>query len=409
MTFSTFLAFRFLRAKHKPGVLRLITGLAIFGVAAGVASLVLALGMNSGFRQVIQEGLLGATAHVSLVRTAGDGMRDYRALAERLGRWPHVRAVAPAVYETVLMASGSRAKGVVLKGMEPESEKRIGDILRSMPASALQSLGPDENRAEGLLLGKVLARELNVAAGDWLTITSPQGHLTPFGIVPRTKRYRVAGIFDSGFYDYDSAWAFGDLRSVQALLGLGDVASILEFRLDDLNLADRIGGEIVRAAGEGFTATNWMEQNKALFRALRLEKLVTALFIGLIVFVAGLNILVLLVMTVNQKARDIAVLVALGARAAQISRVFVSQGLAVGLLGTFLGLVAGNGLSWLCDHFRLIPLDPEIYAISYVPFQVQLTDGIWITLAAGVISWAATLYPARSATAILPVEILRYQ
>ncbi len=409
MRFSTFLAFRFLRAKHKPGVLRLITGLAVFGVAAGVASLVLALAMNNGFRQAIQEGLLGATAHVSLTRPAGDGIRDYRALAEKLSRLPHVRAVAPAVYETVLIASGSRAKGVVLKGVEPAAENRIGNILRSVPAQTLSSLGPDENRVEGLLLGKVMAQELHVAAGDWVTITSPQGHLTPFGIVPRTKRYRVAGIFDSGFYDYDTGWVFGDLRSVQALLGLGDIASILEFRLDDLNLANGAGRELVRVAGEGFSATNWMEQNKALFRALRLEKLVTALFIGLIVFVAGLNILVLLVMTVNQKTRDIAILVAMGATPAQIARAFISQGLAIGVLGTLVGLVAGNGLSWLSNHFHLIPLNPEIYAISYLPFRAQLADGIWITLAAAVISWAATLYPARSAAAILPVEILRYQ
>ncbi len=409
MRLSTFLAFRFLRAKHKPGVLRLITGLAVFGVAAGVASLVLALAMNNGFRQALQEGLIGATAHVSLTRPAGDGIRDYRALAETLSHLPHVRAVAPAVYETVLIASGSRAQGVVLKGVEPEAENRIGNILRTVPAEVLSSLTPDKNQVEGLLLGKVLAQELHVTAGDWVTITSPQGHLTPFGIVPRTKRYRVAGIFDSGFYDYDSGWVFGALRSVQALLGLGDIASILEFRLDDLNLADRVGGEIVRAAGQGFSATNWMEQNKALFRALRLEKLVTALFIGLIVFIAGLNILVLLVMTVNQKTRDIAVLVAMGATSAQISRVFISQGLTIGVMGTLFGLVVGNGLSWLSNHYHLIPLNPEIYAITYLPFRAQLTDGIWITLAAAVISWAATMYPARSAAAILPVEILRYQ
>jgi lipoprotein-releasing system permease protein len=409
MTFSTFLAFRFLRTKHKPGILRLITALAVFGVAAGVTSLVLALGMNSGFRKVIQEGLLGATAHMSLLRPASDGIRDYDALAERLGRVPHVQAVSPALYETVLVASGVRAKGVVLKGVDPEREKQTGGILRSVPASVLASLAPDENQAEGLLLGKLLADHLQVAAGDWVTITSPQGHLTPFGIVPRTKRYRVAGIFDSGFYDYDSAWVLGDLRTVQALLGLGDIVSTIEFRLDDLELADRVGAEVLRAAGPGFATTNWMEQNKALFRALRLEKLVTAIFIGLIVLVAGLNILVLLVMTVNHKARDIAILVAMGAKTGQVSRVFLVQGLAIGLLGTLVGLAAGNALSFLCDHYHLIPLDPEIYAISYLPFRSELADGIWITLAAAAISLAATIYPARSAAAILPVEILRYQ
>jgi lipoprotein-releasing system permease protein len=219
----------------------------------------------------------------------------------------------------------------------------------------------------------------------------------------------VTGIFDSGFYDYDANWGFVTLGSAQGLAGIGDVISLLEIRVNNLDEARNIAEQLLRRAGTGFTTSTWMDENRALFRALSLEKLVTALFIGLITFVAGLNILVVLTMTVTDRARDIAVLVAMGARRYQIRNIFILQGLAVSIAGTAAGLVLGYASAWMADKWRLIPLNPEVYAIPYVPFRANAFDAIWIAAAALAISIAATLLPARSAARILPVEIFRFE
>jgi lipoprotein-releasing system permease protein len=271
------------------------------------------------------------------------------------------------------------------------------------------SFAPDADGIPALLVGRILADELKISAGDYVSLTSPQGNLTPFGMLPRSRRFRVEGIYDSGFYDYDANWAFVTLGSAQGLAGVGDVVSLLEVRVAKLDDASAMAGDLVRRAGAGFTATTWMDENRALFRALSLEKLVTALFIGLITFVAGLNILVVLTMTVTERARDIAVLMALGTRRRQIRRIFVLQGLAVSIAGTAAGLAAGYGFAWVADRWRLIPLNPEVYAIPYVPFHANGLDAIWIAAAALAISVAATIVPARSAARILPVEILRFE
>jgi lipoprotein-releasing system permease protein len=228
-------------------------------------------------------------------------------------------------------------------------------------------------------------------------------------MLPRSRRFRVTGIFDAGFYDYDANWGFATLTAAQGMAGVGDVVSLLEVRVAKLDDASRVADELLRRAGKGFTATTWMDENRALFRAQSLEKLVTAIFVGLITFVAGLNILVVLTMTVTERARDIAVLMAIGTRRRQIRRVFVLQGLAVSITGTAAGLIAGYGFAWFADRWRLIPLNPEVYAIPYVPFHANGFDAIWIAAAALAISVAATILPARSAARILPVDILRFE
>jgi lipoprotein-releasing system permease protein len=242
-----------------------------------------------------------------------------------------------------------------------------------------------------------------------VTLTSPQGRLTPFGLMPRTRRFRVAGVFDSGFYDYDENWCFVTLAAAQGLSGAGDVVNVLEFRLNQPERAGEIADEVQKAAGPGFAAATWMEENRALFRALRLEKLVTAIFIGLITFVAGLNILVVLSMTVTDKARDIAVLVSMGARREQIRTIFLWQGIAIGATGTIAGLVLGYAFAVVAGSYHLIPLDPQVYAVPYVPFHPSVMDGVWITVVAMMISVGATILPARAASRLLPVEILRYE
>jgi lipoprotein-releasing system permease protein len=242
-----------------------------------------------------------------------------------------------------------------------------------------------------------------------VTLTSPQGRLTPFGLLPRTRRFRVAGIFDSGFYDYDANWCFLRMDAAQALAGASDEVNVLEFRLQNPEDAPAIAQEIEKEAGLGFAATTWMEAQRALFRALRLEKLVTAIFIGLITLVAGLNILVVLSMTVTDHAKDIAVLRSLGSRSAQIRNLFLWQGLAIGATGTVLGLLVGYSFTLVAGRYRLIPLDPQVYSVPYVPFHPSAMDGVWISVVAMGISVLATLIPARAASRLLPVEILRFE
>jgi len=240
-------------------------------------------------------------------------------------------------------------------------------------------------------------------------MTSPQGRLTPFGLDPRTRRFRGAGVFDSGFFDYDQNWCFVTLVASQQLAGAGDVANVLEFRLQNPDLAAEVARQAEKAAGPAFAASTWMEENRPLFRALRVEKLVTAIFIGLITFVAGLNILVVLSMTVTDKARDIAVLMSMGARRAQIRKIFLWQGVTIGATGTAIGLFFGYAFALIAGHYHLIPLDPQVYAVPYVPFHPSALDGLWISLVAMSIAVGATLVPARAASRLLPVEILRYE
>jgi lipoprotein-releasing system permease protein len=245
--------------------------------------------------------------------------------------------------------------------------------------------------------------------GSVVLVTSPQGELTPFGIVPKYVRFKVTGIFQSGFYDYDTGWAFVRLADAQRLFGLGDIVSVIEFKLDDLYRAGEIGEQLEQAAGRGFMSTNWMEQNRALFRALRLERVVTFITIGLIVFVAALNILISLIMMVMEKTRDIAVLVSMGARKRQVQRIFISQGVLVGIIGTVLGLILGYVLAWAGGNYRLISLAPEVYSIDYVPFAPRALDGVVVAAVAIMISFVATIYPSWSAARIAPAEALRYE
>src|SRR6201981_479605 len=273
--------------------------------------------MNTGFRETLQDRFLGVTAHVSRTRPGSGGIQEYEALATKLSRIPGVTSVTPAVYQTVLMTFGGESRGVVTKGIDPAREEAADEALRKLSAGRLD-FQPDADGIDALLIGKQLADEWRVTPGDYVTLTSPQGRLTPFGLLPRTRRFRVAGIFDSGFYDYDANWCFLKMDAAQALAGASNVVNVLEFRLLNPEAAPGCAREIEQHAGMGFATSTWMEQQRALFRALRLEKLVTAIFIGLITLVAGLNILVVLSMTGLDTARDIAVLRSMGSRSRQL-------------------------------------------------------------------------------------------
>jgi lipoprotein-releasing system permease protein len=380
----------------------------IIGVAAGVATLVIALSMNTGFRETFEDRLLGVTAHVSLTRPGSGGIRNYQEMSTKLAETMGVRSVTPAVYQPVLLSFAGQARGVVSKGIDPERERKSDEALQRIVAGRLD-FSPDADGIDALLIGKQLANEWTLAPGDYVTLMSPQGRLTPFGLMPRTRRFRVAGVFDSGFYDYDENWCFMTLAAAQGLSGAGDLVNVLEFRLNQPERAGEIAERIRQAAGQGFSVTTWMEENRALFRALRLEKLVTAIFIGLITFVAGLNILVVLSMTVTDKARDIAILRSMGARREQIRAIFLWQGISIGATGTFIGLLAGFAFSFIAGSYHLIPLDPQVYAVPYVPFHPSFLDGAWIAAVAMGISIVATILPARAAIRLLPVETLRYE
>ena len=432
MRFELFVASRYLRAKRRQAIIGVITGISVLGVAAGVASLIVALAINNGFRQDLQDRLLGSTSHVNLLRIQSDGIKDWRPLMDKLSKQPHVVAAAPAIYEQVLISRGPRARGAVLKGIDPQAERRVSDLLNAVKigsANALSEPAEKPNRSTNtdeladslqgvqsrvaamspILLGKDMADDLGATIGSVVLVTSPQGELTPFGMVPKYSRFRVEGIFNSGFYDYDSSWAFARLSDAQQLFGLGDLVSVLEFKVDDIYRAGEISANLEQAAGQGFMATNWMEQNRALFRALRLERLVTFITIGLIVFVAALNILISLTMMVMEKTRDIAVLMSMGARRSQIRRLFVAQGVLIGIIGTVIGLALGYALSWAGGHYHLLSLAPEVYSIDYVPFAPRPEDGLLVALTAIGVSLIATLYPSWSAARILPAEALRYE
>ena len=409
MRFELFVAFRYLMSKRRQGAVSIVTVISVVGVTAGVMSLVIALAVNNGFKEDLENRLVGATANVSLLRTENDGIRDYDQLVARVLQLPHVVGAAPAVYERVLISSGSRARGAVLKGIDPDREIKVSQLLNQLTEGSFQDLSVDSPEMPPIIVGKELAENLGAVVGAPLMVTSIQGRLTPFGPVPKFREFRVVGIFDSGFYDFDSSWVFTDLRVVQKLFDLVDVVSVVEIKLDDIYIAPEVAKIVERAAGEGFSTTHWMEQNRSLFSALALERLVTALTIGLIVFVAALNIFITLTMLVMEKRREIAVLMSMGARPRQIWSVFTLYGLLIGLVGTLLGLVAGYAAAGYADAHKLIRLQAEIYSIAFVPFQTRPADGVLIGLAALTVCFLATLYPSLSAARLNPVEILRYE
>jgi lipoprotein-releasing system permease protein len=417
MRFELFVAARYLRAKRRQAVVGVITAISVIGVAAGVASLIIALAITNGMRRDLQERLVGSTSHVDLMRIAGDGIKDWRPLLERLRKVPHVVAAAPGLYEQVLVSRAQRSAGALVKGIIPADEKTVGDLLQHLVAGSAESLEPTETQAPSsgvpqtippIVIGQDMAETLGVKVGDGVQVISPQGELTPLGMMPRYQKFMVVGIFKSGFYQYDSSYAFIRLKDAQSLFSEPDWISIISFKVDDLYNADKVGRAIEAEAGQGFQTTNWMEQNRELFRALKLEQIVTFIVLALIVCVAALNILIALTMMVMEKTRDIAVLMSFGVTDGQVRKIFLMQGLLISVIGTVLGLVVGYGLSWAGGHYRF-PLDASVYSIDYLPFAPRIWDGLIVAVVSLGVSLIATIYPSRSAAKVLPAEALRYE
>jgi lipoprotein-releasing system permease protein len=407
--FELFVALRYLRAKRKQAVISVITAISIVGVAAGVMALVIALAINNGFRTTLQRNLLGATAHVTILeKDAGYGIEDWRTVVGKVRRLPHVTSAAPTLYGAVFLSSPVQSDGAVLKGIALDSPQHVEDLRRYLREGSLDLLqtaaGPP-----GIILGSRLAAQTGLPIKSIATVISPQGELTPFGPKPSYHRFRVAGIFETGFYDLDAKWAFTSVRQAQRIFGLKDVVNAIELKIDDLDLAPEVSRSAERLVGPKLAATHWIEQNRQIFNALRMEKTVTIVTIGLIELVASLNILIALVMMVMEKHRDIAILMSMGAKVEQIRRIFLYQGLLIGTVGTALGLAAGYTLCTLAGRYRWLRLDEEVYALSFVPFDPRWVDGVWIAGAAILVSFLATIYPARSAARIAPAEALRYE
>ncbi len=408
--FELFIARRYLRAKRKQVVISVITFISVAGVAAGVMALVIALAINNGFKNTLERDLLGATAHVSILeKEQGEGIENWEQLAKKLAALPHVVSATPGLYESAYIKGTVQGDGVEIKGVTIAQGTPLPDALKHLKSGSVDGLTPNEEDLPGIILGTRLAQSIGGVSGKQVNILVPDADLTPFGPRPNYIKARVAGIFELGFYDIDSHWGYMALPVEQKMFGLGNVVSSIDMMLDDIYAADQVARACEPIIGPKLAASTWKEQYRQILGALKMERIATAITIGLIQFVAGLNILITLVMMVMEKHRDISILMSMGARASQIRNIFVFEGALIGSAGTVIGLVAGYTLCYFLDHYKLIPLDEQVYALPYVPFNPQLLDGLWIAAAAMGVSLLATLYPARNATKIAPVEALRYE
>ncbi|MGA8025690.1 MAG: FtsX-like permease family protein [Bryobacteraceae bacterium] len=406
--FEWMVALRYLRAKRKQTVISVITVISIMGVAAGVAALIIALAVNNGFQSTLQSSLLSATAHVSILeRNPAFGIQDWEQLIPKLRRIPHVIRTTPGLYGQVALKGPIVGSGAVLKGVPFGNGAPVPELLRHLKSGSLSSFDTPGER--GIILGSRLAEQTGVVLHSPVSVISYQGELTPLGPTWSAFRFRVVGIFESGLYDLDSTWAFTSLPAAQRVLDLNDVVNTIELRLDDIFQARKVAREAENITGAKLIATTWMDQNRSLLNALRLEKLVSVITVSLIELVAALNILVVLVMLVMEKHRDVAILMSMGAQRRQIQRIFVLQGLIIGCIGCAIGLTVGYSVATLFNHYRWLKLDEQIYALSYVPFQSHWIDGIWVAALALLTSFFATLHPSRNASRIAPAEALRYE
>jgi lipoprotein-releasing system permease protein len=416
MRFEFFVAARYLKAKRRQAVVGVVTTISIAGVAAGVAALIIALAITNGMRRDLQDRLVDSSAHVQLMRVKGDGIRDWRPLVEKLRKVPHVTAVSPGLYEQVLVARGARDGGALIEGILPHEEQTVSRLLANATPGSIEALEPQSTPTDSanaelppIVLGKDLADSVGAAIGERVTIISPQGEMTPYGVIPKWVPFRLAGTYHTGFYQYDAETGFARLADAQRLFDEPDLLSVISFKVDDMNRAPEIGRAIEQAAGKGFMTTNWMEQNRPLFRALKLEQVVTFIVIALIVIVAALNILIALTMMVMEKTRDIAVLMSFGVEPGQVRRIFLMQGFLISVIGTALGLVLGYLASWAGGYYHFIHLSAEVYSIDTLPFAPRPLDGVIVAAVSIGISLLATLYPSYAAASVLPAEALRYE
>ena len=400
--FELFIAHRYLRAKRKQVVISVISVISVIGVAAGVMALVITLAITNGFRSALEHDFLAATAPVTIQeKEAGDGIEDWEALAKNLARLPHVTSANPGLYEPGAVEGPINNGGVIVKGVPIGPGIPVPGILEHLKSGSLGG--------EGIILGTKLAQMIGAVTGKQITLIVPAGELTPAGPVPAYRHLRVAGTFESGFSEFDSGWAFMSLPETQKAFNLSDVVNAIEIQTDSIDNADTVAAAAASAIPPDLQAQTWKQQNGQIWNSLAMERWVAVITISLIELVAALNILIALVMMVMEKHRDIAILMSMGARARQIRRIFVLEGALIGAVGTAAGLALGYAVCYIAGHYRLLKLPDQVYPLAFVPFESRWTDAIWIAAAAMLVSLVATIYPARNATRIAPVEALRYE
>jgi lipoprotein-releasing system permease protein len=418
MRFELFIAARYLKAKRRQAVVGIVTVISIAGVAAGVAALIIALAITNGMQRDLQDRLVDSSAHVQLMAVDGFGINNWRDVLARVRKVPHVVAASPGLFEQVLVARGARDGGAMVEGIVPDQEIAVSRLLASASPGALSALQPQPESESGpaagrelppIVLGKDLAETVGAQDGDSVTLISPQGEMTPMGVIPQYVRFRLAGTYHTGFYEYDSQLGFLRLADAQRLFDEPDLVSVISVRVDNPKRAPEIASDIEQAVGKGLQTTNWTDENRELFRALKLEQYVTFIVIALIVIVAALNILIALTMMVMEKTRDIAVMMSFGVQPSQVRRIFLFQGLLISVVGTALGLVLGYVASWAGGHYHFIHLSAEVYSIDTLPFAPRVLHGVIVAVVSIGISLLATMYPSSAAAGVLPAEALRYE
>lgn len=409
MRFELSVALRYLRAKRKQTLLSAVSLIAVIGFILGVMALIIALALMTGFQEDIQSKILGASAHVILYPTGARGIRDYHNTIDIVRKNPEVVSVSGVIYGKVMIYTAGGAEGIVLKGIDPTREKTVTDLTSSLDADALKALNdPDQDR-DPIVLGIDLANTLHVKKGEIVTLVSPEALLTPLGLMPKFKKLRVVGTFQSGMYEYDQNWALVSMSTAQRLFSLGDSVTLIEARIKNIHDAANVSDQLQKQLGSRFLVDNWINQNRSLFSAMKLEKIMLFITITLIVLVAAFNVVSTLIMTVLDKHKDIAVMMSMGATTKQIMRIFMIQGVLIGIAGTLIGALLGTVTSWVMDHYKIIQLPLDVYFIPYLPFHLRIEDIVMITGTALIISFLSTLYPAIRASRINPTEALRYE
>jgi lipoprotein-releasing system permease protein len=407
MRFELFIALRYLLARRKQAFISLISLISMIGVAVGVMALVIALALMTGLQGELRDRILGSTAHVYVWKTTG--FEDYRAEADRLRREPGVVGAGPAILGKALISTDRADAFITVKGVDPQLEATVTDIGRVMVrgnVAALADVGPEGR--PGILLGRDLAEQLGVTVGDPVTLMTPQGTLSPMGVMPRARTARVVGIYALGLYEFDSAYGLVSLEFAQRLVSK-DYPDLIQLRVADIYAAPAIAERLTRELGAGYLAQDWADLNQSLFSALWLEKMAISITIGLIVMVGALNIISSLILLVMEKSRDIAILKTMGTSAGSIMAIFMAQGLIIGLVGTALGGAGGLALCWVLDRYEVIQIPQDVYQVSHVPFVVQPFDFAVVIGSALLICFLSTIYPSRQASKLDPVQALRFE
>ncbi len=407
MNFELFIAGRYLRAKRRVSFISLISGISVGGVLIGVAALTIVLSVMNGFEDEVQRRIVGTNAHVIVLSHDRGGVKADEDLLGRIESVAGVEAAAPFVYSKGMITAGGISDGVVIKGIDLGREKLVTDVYKNI-SPVIEAIDlPDGVR--GIVLGHYLANSLGVSAGDEVVLTSPlEGNPTIFGMIPRVKKFKVVGIFSSGMYDYDASFGYISIDAAQEFLGRPDYMTGVEVRLEDMYSAPQIADDIVLALG-GFpyTSSSWIELNRNLFSWMKTEKIVMFIILMLIVAVAAFNIISTLIMVVMEKRRDIGILKSMGATSKSVMRIFIAEGLAVGLMGTILGSVAGFVGCFLLQKYKFISLPGDVYFIDRLPVKMEAGDFFLVALAAIGVCFAATLYPSWKASRLVPVEAIR--